>query len=215
MPDSPNTDNSLVISYLSLRKAIGYIGILLPFVLIIGKILLQNPGILSSISSYYYSVMGDVFVGSLCATGVFLLSYHGYEKKDDIAGDIAGLAGIGVALFPVAKGNPTASQAAIGQWHLVFATIFFLTLAYFSLFLFRKTNPNKQSTDMKKIRNIIYLICGIIMIICIALIAYISFMPANPAAKLISNPVFWLEASAIVAFGISWFVKGEAILKDD
>jgi hypothetical protein len=28
------------------------------------------------------------------------------------------------------------------------------------------------------------------------------------------EPRFWLESIAIVAFGISWLTKGEAILKD-
>ena len=64
-----SNDNSLVISYLSLRKAIGVIGITLPFVLVFGKILLQGPGLLGSMSSYYHSIMGDVFVGSFCAIG--------------------------------------------------------------------------------------------------------------------------------------------------
>jgi len=29
------------------------------------------------------------------------------------------------------------------------------------------------------------------------------------------TPVFWLEAVADVAFGVSWLVKGEAILADE
>jgi len=29
------------------------------------------------------------------------------------------------------------------------------------------------------------------------------------------NPLFWLETLAILAFGVSWIVKGEAILKDE
>ena len=156
MSEIANSDDSLVISYLSLRKAIGVIGIAMPIVLPLGKIILQSPGILSSISSYYYSIMGDVFVGSLCAIGVFLLSYHGYERKDDIAGKIAGIAAIGVALFPVAPDlGATAKQMMIGNWHLTFAAVFILTLAYFSLFLFRKTKPNSQLTAQKKQRNII------------------------------------------------------------
>ncbi len=28
------------------------------------------------------------------------------------------------------------------------------------------------------------------------------------------QPLFWLEAVAIVAFGLAWLVKGQAILKD-
>ena len=39
------------------------------------------------------------------------------------------------------------------------------------------------------------------------------FSPNPSLLKL--NPVFWLESLAIVAFGVSWFVKGEAILKDE
>src|SRR2546422_1314512 len=94
------SNGSLVLSYLGLRKAVGIIGTALPFVLALGKILLEGPGIQSSISSYYHTGMRDVFVGSLCAIAVFLISYHGYEQKDDIAGDLACVFALGVALFP-------------------------------------------------------------------------------------------------------------------
>ena len=53
-----NTDTatpSLVLSYLGLRRAIGVLALCLPFVLVIGKILLQSPGIEASISGYYYT----------------------------------------------------------------------------------------------------------------------------------------------------------------
>ena len=40
---------------------------------------------LESISSYYHSVMRDIFVGSLCAVGTFLISYRGYDKRDNRA----------------------------------------------------------------------------------------------------------------------------------
>jgi hypothetical protein len=29
------------------------------------------------------------------------------------------------------------------------------------------------------------------------------------------KPVFWLEAFALWAFGVSWFVKGETLWKDE
>src|SRR5256885_117492 len=56
----------LVISYLGLRKAIGILGVALPFVLAFGQVLLHalgiqsslhTPVIESSISSYYYTDM--------------------------------------------------------------------------------------------------------------------------------------------------------------
>ena len=90
----------LVLSYLDLRKAVGIIGFALPFVLAFGKILLQGSGIQSSISGYYYTDMRNVFVGSLCAIGVFLMSTRGYDRKDEIAGILACVFAVGVALFP-------------------------------------------------------------------------------------------------------------------
>ncbi len=97
----------LVRSYLFLRKSLGYIGIALPFVLIIGKILLESPGISDSISSYYYSVMRNVFVGILCAIGIFLICYR-YE------------------LLPTAPNvGATDQQVIIGWLHLLFAVCFF------------------------------------------------------------------------------------------
>jgi hypothetical protein len=126
-------NNYLVISYLSLRQAIGFIGLLLPFVLVLGKVLFSGAGLETSISLYYYTNMGDVFVGSLCAIGTFLMSYRGFDLKDQIAGKLGGLFAITVALFPTSpKGVPSETWTSIT--HFTAATLLFLTLAYFSLF---------------------------------------------------------------------------------
>jgi hypothetical protein len=214
MPNAPQENNSLVLSYLELRTSIGVIGILLPFVVSLGKILLESPGILGSISSYYYSVMGGVFVGSLCAIGVFLWSYRGYDMRDSIAGHLAAIFAIGVALFPTAPDmGATAKQITVGYVHLAFAAALFLTFAYFALVLFRKTNtPNP--TRMKRIRNIVYAVCGYAILICIALLVVLRFVPTDSPLFMYS-PIFWLESLIILVFGASWFVKGEAILKDE
>jgi len=208
---TPN--DSLLMSYLDLRQAIGIIGMALPFVLVVGKIVLSGPGIQSSISSYYYTVMRDVFVGSLCAIGVFLGAYRGYARIDSLAGNLACIFAIGTALFPTAPILPTSQQSAIGNFHLAFAMMLFLTLAFFSLVLFRKTNSTKTMTPQKIKRNIVYTVCGITILACIALIILVELLQ-NPSLASLS-PVFWLEALAIIAFGVSWFVKGEAILKDE
>jgi hypothetical protein len=217
MNATSNTQDSLVLSYLGLRKGIGIIGITLPFVLVIGKMILESPGILDSISAYYYSVMRNVFVGSLCAIAIFLISYR-YERLDDIAGDLAGAFAIGVALFPTAPDvGATGQQMMIGLLHGLFAACFFLTLAFFALVLFRKTDPNKNPTRRKQQRNIVYLFCGIAIVVCLALIGLIvlvSFLTGNPWLQPI-HPVLWLESLAIFAFGVAWFVKGETILKDE
>ncbi len=215
MNQQAGSGTSLVLSYLGLRKAVGIIGTALPFVLAIGKMLLEGPGIQSSISSYYHTAMRDVFVGSLCAIAVFLMSYRGYERKDDIAGDLACIFAIGAALFPTTPDvNPTSTDKFIGGLHLLFAALFFLTIAYFSLALFRKTDPTKPATRRKLQRNLVYTVCGYTILACLALIVLVALLPGEAPVKKL-DPVFWLESAAVVAFGVSWLTKGEAILKDD
>jgi len=210
MEEKLGSGKSLVFSYLTLRKTIGILGTSFPFVLYLGALIIFRTGIQSSISSYYHTGMGDVFVGTLCVIGFFLLSYKGYKRIDDVAGDLGCVFAVGVALFP------TASDSAIGYIHLAFAALFFLTLIYFSLCLFIKTDPNKPPTRRKLLRNKVYKACGFIMSFCILLIFIYSFLPSAAASHIKGlNPVFWLEAIAVVAFGVSWLVKGEAILKDE
>ena len=210
-------DRSFVFSYLALRKTIGLLGIALPFVLSLGALLLFQTGMQSSLSSYYHTGMGDVFVGTLCVIGVFLLSYKGYERADDIAGDLACLFAVGVALFPVAPDDAATGGARFsGYVHSACAGLFFATLTYFSLVLFTKTDPSKVPTRRKRQRNKVYKGCGYTMAGCVALLVIHALLPDTVALPLEScKPVYWLEAVAVVAFGFSWFTKGEAILKDE
>ena len=213
----------LVISYLSLRKAIGILGVALPFLLPFGQILLHalaiqsslhEPVIENSVSYYYYTDMRNIFVGSMWAIGVFLMSYRGYDHRDARAGRFASACAIGVALFPTGPlPLATPDQKLIGGVHLTFAALLFLTLAYFSLKLFTQTDPNKTPTPQKLQRNVIYRVSGYIMLACIALIVVAALPPVKAMLEQFA-PRFWLEAIAIVAFGISWLTKGEAILKD-
>jgi hypothetical protein len=206
--------STLVISYLTLRKAVGLIGVSLPFVLVIGKWLTQGWGIQSSMSGYYYTSMRDVFVGSLCAIGVFLLSYRGYDSTDDLVGNLTCAFAVGIALFPTSPGDgATRVQMVIGYVHLTCAMAYFLTLAYYSLVLFTKTNTPKHMTTRKKQRNVVYVWCGYTIIGCIALILVDFVFLKNTGLQRL-DPVFWLESAAVLAFGVSWLTKGEAILAD-
>lgn len=213
---SPKPNDPLVISYMTLRKAVGGIGIALPFVLVLGDIaFFHAPGIQESISRYYYTGMRDVLVGSICAIAVFMISYHGPERTDDISGDLACLFALGVALLPATPlptEKATDLEKALGAAHYFSAACLFLTLAYFSLVLFRKRAP--QPTLQKLKRNSVYLWCGLIILACIVLTIPVKLLPGNsPFLRL--SPVFWLESLAIVAFGVSWLTKGEAILADE
>ena len=215
-PSSPFGNNRLVVSYLMLRKAIGCLGMMLPFVLAIGGKLIFGTGLQETVSDYYYTGMGDVFVGTLFAMGVFLFSYKGYGKKDNLAGNIAAVCVIGTALFPTTPVDPTTVTAVVGKAHVAFATLYFATLAYFSLFLFTKSDPTQPATRRKLQRNQVYRVCGYLIIWALIAIALLGFLPDNLTAAFADlNPIFWLESVAVISFGVSWFVKGEGILEDE
>lgn len=205
-------ESPLVLSYLSLRRSIGAIGMALPFALALGGLLVASTSLQTSVSRYYHTALRDVLVGSLCAIAVFLWSYYGYDRRDRIAGNLACVFALAVALFPTAPENPTRFDLAISRVHAIAAGGFFLTLAYFSLVLFRLSD-DPSPTKRKLQRNLVYEACGYIILACILAIGVLAVVPGADGLKRL-RPVFWLEASAIVAFGVSWAVKGETVLKD-
>lgn len=95
-----NKNMSLIVSYLTLRKLIGILGILLPFACLLGGSLLQNAPVLDSISAYYHSNMRDVLTGLLVGVSLFLITYKGYESRDTLVAILSGIAGLGIAIFP-------------------------------------------------------------------------------------------------------------------
>lgn len=207
---SPIRD-TLVHSYLYLRRAIGLIGMALPLVLVIGQFLIDGR-LQHSISGYYYSDLRDIYVGSMCAIGVFLLSYRGYGPLDDLVSNIAAVAAIGVALFPT-KPSSGASPAdeVFGVLHLVAAGVFFLALAYFCLVLFRRTTPEDPPTERKATRNGVYVVSGVVILASLALLVVVGlFLPQLADLR----PALWLEFAATFAFGVAWLTKGELILPD-
>ncbi|MCJ7681803.1 MAG: DUF998 domain-containing protein [Candidatus Aminicenantes bacterium] len=210
-------NNTLVFSYLILRRAIGLLGFTLPFILSIGAFLIFRTGMQSSLSSYYHTDMRNVFVGTLFVIGFFMLSYQGYEPKDNWAGNLGCVFAVGIALFPTDAGPVgNGGLSPTGYIHFIFAALFFLTLIYFSLVLFTKTDPEKTPTKEKRERNSVYKSCGYIMCLCLVFMAIYILLPDSVQSILNAyNPVYWLETFAILAFGISWIIKGETLLQDD
>ena len=205
--------SDLLISPFTLRKVIGILGTSLPLILVLGGMILWGEGIQRSVSLYYHTGMRDVFVGMLCAIGLGLLSYRGYDIKDVIASNIGCVMAAGLAFFPTDPDPDTTTF--IGYVHLTFAAAFFATLIYFSFFLFTKTAKGKKPTAQKIKRNKVYKSCAGIMAACIIAISIYYLLPEHLSDKIEPwKPVFFLESVAVMAFGVSWLTKGEAFLKD-
>ena len=201
-----------------IRNLAGFLGMILPWISLIGAIIVSNTtGVPAefwptlSISATYY--ICPALTGILTAASVVLICYDGYSLRDNIVTTISGVFGIMIVLFPCAC---TVSGEMVGFFqlpvaisntiHCASACAFFILLSINSLFLF--TIGEKEPTKQKKIRNIIYRVCGIGMICALILMV----LPVSFFAK-----TFVVEAIALTFFGISWLVKGQVfgILKDE
>lgn len=207
-------------SYLLLRVLIGVIAVLLPFALVLVNWGIGH-GFQTSMSGYYYTAMRNIFVGSLCAIGVFLVSYDGYDLADRLITDVAGLCTICIAFFPTTPGNrPTAQQVLIGGLHLTFAGAAFVLLSVMA-FRFAKREPTPSGlswwervkyafgftgpgeSGASRWELAVYRLTGAVILLCIAL--------AYPLST-VKYSLLVLETVMLVAFGLSWFVKGRKIL---
>lgn len=203
--------NDQIISYYALRILIGATGILLPLLLIIGNLIANNTlQIEFSVSDYYDNgTAGDILVGILFVLGFFLMTYKGYNAIDSRTANFGCVFALGVALCPTTSSNHT-----IHILHFVFAILLFSVFIFFSIYLFRKTDPDKEFTKQKGNRNKVYLACGIIMILCIVGIAISMIWLTQLSATY--HLVFWFESIALISFGVSWVTKAEFLfLKDE
>lgn len=214
------TNGALIHSYLDMRRIIGILAIALPVVLIAGGLLGGGTAVQGSLSSYYYTNMRDFFVGMLFTVALFLISYKGYEAVDDVVTNLSGLFALGIVAFPTSMFSGHIVRVGvflvpdnISQYvHLAFSVLFLLSLAFNSMFLF--TRHGGAPSREKRIRNRIYTVSGVIMVICIAgMVTYIAFFSHTRLAS--ARPVLVFESIALASFGVSWLIKGNALFRDE
>lgn len=188
------------INTVRLRVMIGLLGMLLPWIVV-----LLFGGFPASISATYYTAQCITpFMIILGAASLLLISYRGYTQLDDIILTCAGIAGLLICLCPCFNSAlsfvgtfqlPVSASAAI---HNISAVIFFGLLSFNSIFLFTKSDGDM--TPKKKIRNIIYIICGIGMIASFGILLL-------PAFRI---QIWLVETIALFFFGVSFLTKADA-----
>ncbi|NES28736.1 DUF998 domain-containing protein [Micromonospora terminaliae] len=196
-----------------LRLGIGSVGIALPVALVVGHLIAaRRLTLLDSLSGYYHTEMRDVFVGALCAVGVFLIAYR-YRWPDDALGTLAGLLAIAVALFPTtvgaAPGTTSPSDRWVGVVHQVAAAALFVLLAVFCLVLF--TRPDRAGVAPSRSAVRFYRACGGVILVAIAVALASTQLPAEVRHTL--KPVLWCETVAVFAFGAAWVAKSDALFR--
>ncbi|MFO0950523.1 MAG: hypothetical protein U0835_05100 [Isosphaeraceae bacterium] len=210
----PEGTHTLVVSYLGVRRAVGAIGLILPVALgPVGWLAFGVP-VQDNISSYYHTPLRDVFVGAMCAIGVFLFCYRGYDWVERWTGFVGCASAFGVAFFPLDPGSdPLYQRSLIGYVHTACGGAFFLTLAFYSLYHF----PSRgESAPHEAQRDFVYRTSGgVILVGMLAMGGYLFLLPAGPKRLFNEyNFLFWMESAAVWAFAAAWLTKGRAILAD-
>ncbi|MDT0538862.1 DUF998 domain-containing protein [Croceitalea sp. P059] len=230
--DFSKKDQAWIHSSYKLRQTVGIAGMLMPILLMFSLYLYNEVDfVLPSISHYYFTRSGTIFTSVLIVLGTFLLIYKSYEKLDFWLSTLAGVFALFVALAPTSNlvevccaidmkhaithfSDDTKELNPRILFHYISAGLFFLCLAIMSFFLFTKTEKGKKKTKHKKIRNIIYKSCAVVMVLSILIILF-NFNNEDPTSFYNRNHMtFWLEFAAVEAFGLSWLIKGETLFKD-
>ncbi len=205
--------NHNLFAYRRLRRAIGYLGIFLPIILVfLSFFRVFNTAIQPSISHYYFTNLREIFTGTLCAVGLFLICYKGNGnaviwKNDNLLTNLAGCMAIGIAFIPTDPIGHSCTQCTLIAYglkglHYGFAAVLFLIFALLSINVF--TIGQERNTEIPVSvfnENNIYRICGYGILLCIVLIPF----------KLFDRATLVFEAIALFFFGTSWLIKGRAL----
>ena len=197
--------------YLRIRNLCGLLGIILPWLALFSAGIADHPSEdwWWSLSATYY--LSPALVGVLVPASIVLISYIGYDTLDNLITSLAGTFGLGIVLFPckvswIAEGTPVGFfQLPVETSHIIHvvcSALFFITIAMNSIFQFTRTKG--VFTDQKRIRNIIYRVCGYGMLALLAVLAILRLFKAPGYFSMI------IEIVLLLLFGIAWLVKGEA-----
>jgi hypothetical protein len=207
-----------------LRLGVGAIGLTLPAALIAGNWIAGGKVIVpSSMSGSYYTSTRNVFVGALCALGVFLIGYR-HTKRQNRVTWFAGACAVLVAFSPTAPPRPMTEPAWINDLHHGAAAALIFTLGLFCWIVFAdyaqsgQAAPRSAARRLRALltrawatlarggRNSLYLACGLLVFISGGLALYTGIWPTSWSTGWQSCYVF--EAIAVVSFGIAWISAG-------
>jgi hypothetical protein len=185
-------------------------------------------GVSGSLSAYYHRVAPfelltarDFFVGGLMAAAALLYAYKGFSTKENVALNAAAVFAIGVALLPTSHG-PNAIDAAKATencltfmgpdyhdarvrpiLHATSALLFFLCLAYVSIWRGRDTLRLLATEEQRNRYNRWYVLFGALMMAS-PIIAILVSEFTTGSHRIV---VLVVEAIGVWAFSGYWTAK--------
>jgi hypothetical protein len=205
---------SVSLSYTIIRNGVGVLGLAVPVVLIAGG---GFDHVQTSLSAYYHfsaarpgeygaGTMRDVYVGLQFAIGAFLFFYRGHSLQEDLALNVAGIAAVLVALFPMDwPDDPRVAVSMTAQVHYLCAITFFVMVAYVCVFRARDTLCIVTDPRRRRFFARIYLMLGILMLAVPATI--VTLEKLRPHTRN-GHTTLMLEVAGVFVFAAYWLIKG-------
>jgi hypothetical protein len=235
-------DDVVNIKFRSLRHCIGFLGLLLPSLIVLQAWIVCDCSLQDSISHYFYTVSAPWFIGILWGLGLVLIFYPTPDPAstpystcswricklikpgyDGTLTTISGIFAICVSLIPTNAGsNDSCAIFFYGDSplragiHYFSAASMLLIFSYMSICIFTRTNDEHWETNKWKVwRNHVYTWSGMITFLSIVTVGVLALLDAFTDIKVWSKSTYWLEVSALIPFGISWLVKGGFMLTNE
>lgn len=188
---------------------------MLPLILGVGGYWLLGIEIQENLSLYYHTPLRDIFVGIMFSIGLFLFCYIGSSPWENWTGNLACVAAIGIALFPIDPHADPLHQVTVAGWmHTMFGGVFFTCITIFSVHHFPHNEPEDDSKEWLLSRVQIFRLSGAVLVGSVTVMGLYLFGLDREARQSMSdwNVIFWGEWVAIWAFAIAWLVKGRTLL---
>ena len=194
-----NIPQEEIMSYKMLYRMIGILGMALPFLDVWKCDCVVPP----SISESYYLGAIVPFVLILGSLGLIFFCNEGFNNFDKWCNRISGVAAIGVISFPC-ESDDCVACIPYPCLHYASAIVLFITFFVMCFFVFTKIRSpksciNGKKTSRKKSRDLIYKVCGISILVGMAIVF---------------KNKFWGEVWMLESFGFAYFVQGKTLFKD-
>ncbi len=228
---NPDRTAMLALTYLALRRTVGYAGALLPTVLILVEIAVLDGGfrVRGSLSAYYHSGARDFFVGTLCVVGLALITYLASERNtwQYVLSVVAGVAAFVVAFVPtrLPVGSPasmlTPVQQRLGEEtayaiHLGAATVFILALGVLCFLnasadrRIVRADPSSMAARVLAPNVAVHRACGATIF---AAVGWVVLGTLTGTDVGVLTPLYLGEVVAVYAFATSWLVKAHSLAR--
>ena len=214
--------DSISRSYFLIRTFVGICGLALPAILLIGERWLDDAEIATrgSLSAYYHSGVRDIFVSILAVVGILLFTYKITERnRDNSLSIIAGVAAIGVAIFPtgipsVVDARLTPLQNRLGEdrtefIHFTCAFVFVVSLGVLCWDFANRERKRSQKRDGHDAQLPPTLWYSFHLTMAIAILCAVVFIGLTQWLGFFDQHSILIgETVVTVAFGLSWLLKG-------